>query len=74
MKKILFGLAIGLLIALPAGVIAHDQINKPNVIYLLPRDRAYNDETISVFDDAGNKCYVIHSRHGNAISCVRANQ
>lgn len=77
MKKILIGLIIGLMVAIPASVSADYIVHTThwtNIIY----KSSGQDGDIAVFDDAGNKCYVVTSNMSgyaggnlNSISCVK---
>lgn len=82
MKKIIFGLIIGLLIAGTSGVVlAWDDKQKAQPIYGASCDASADGHScnisVYVFDDAGNKCYLAESVTRNgippvAISCVKA--
>ena len=75
MKKLLLGLLIGFIVALPAVVVATDYaVRTPHAKYIYD---AGNSIRVDVFDDAGNKCYVAyyhrsvnHDDGEPTISCV----
>lgn len=75
MKKYVIGLILGVAVSIPTGIVFADKVIKTpetNPIYNVSKFR--NDADVSVFDDAGNKCYVYHDRYNkerNGISCVR---
>lgn len=74
MKRLILGILIGLVVALPSGAFAYSEANRPkspNIIYEI------DDESIriGVFDDADNKCYVAYENRtadsAPAISCIK---
>ncbi len=73
MKKIIIGVLIGVALSIPAAAFALKGVNS---IYDMG---SQPDNSVSVFDDAGNKCYVAKGRvtesrafagYGYSISCV----
>lgn len=76
MKKLILGFLAGIIIATPVSVVAARVIEFPytNTIYNISPGK----NTISVFDDADNKCYLATSELAGysggsltAISCVK---
>jgi len=75
-RTFIAGLVSGILLAAPTTVLASRTIETPATkpIYDIGSTK---DGDISVFDDAGNKCYVVNRYKGNhyegdvAISCLR---
>lgn len=68
---------MGVLVTLPATAMAGQYMGLPwtNNIYRLSSSESGAD-TVSVFDDGGNKCYVLNPGYGSAgrsqaISCVK---
>lgn len=87
MKKVLFGLVLGMLIALPMGAFAWTKQQTAKPIYGVDcrAPNQYTDSgkwvkdyngmdcstTVYVFDDANNKCYVTKGANASGISCVK---
>ncbi len=76
MKKFLGGVMLGALLVVPVGAFAAQYTQLPwtaNIYKISSPEGAI--DTVSVFDDAGNKCYVINSgvnpNAGRTISCVK---
>ena len=76
MKKLLFGFLFGLTLATVVGV-SYAAMHSPNTIYDLSNQP---EDSVSVFDDGKNKCYVAKGRateskafpgYDYSISCVR---
>jgi len=89
MSKLILGIIIGIIVSVPVGVLAQEFIDyhdKPfaNDIYQLNHgcsDNNFNTapETcnlVAVFDDAGNKCYIVYDRVGThaSISCIKGDR
>lgn len=99
MKKVLLGLIIGLVIALPAGAFAWSLHQEAQPIVGFDCSGPWKTDsrgadvtdkqgnwvldpngtdgrcsgTVYVFDNAGNKCYVVKVANGAGINCVKEN-
>lgn len=83
MKKLLLGLVVGFMVALPASVFAWNQKQSAQPIKGVDCSTEDGQEydcnaTVYVFDDSGNKCYVVSGGIGStqdnpnvAISCLK---
>lgn len=75
MKKLLIGLAIGLALGVPATALAaYVELPRTKNIYNVS-DAETHGATVSTFDNAGNRCYVVvgnvYKNPAQGISCVR---
>lgn len=74
MKKLIVGIVVGVLISVPVSVAASQFNETPWAKSIYKFDK--QEQTVHVFDDADNKCYIATGRwlshtQSTAISCVK---
>lgn len=76
MRNILIGIIMGIAVSVPSVALAgYIELPWTNNIYHVPRmerdDNGSVTPTVSVFDNQDDKCYVLKSHEGVAMSCVK---
>lgn len=81
MKKFLLGILVGAAIFVPSSVIAARSIEAEPPMANAFMNIPYEENSVSVFDDQDNKCYIVRGGYRNGteartvdISCVKSGE